>query len=100
MGIEDRGKHLGDRLLYDTIHDRGYAQWAGSPTIFRNLHPLHRGGRIGPLQKCGINSFPVPAGIFRKLLNRYIINTGSPFVCPDLFVRLMQVISFEHLKPR
>ncbi|OPX97789.1 MAG: hypothetical protein A4E58_01229 [Syntrophorhabdus sp. PtaB.Bin006] len=88
-GVEDRGQHLGDRLLNDTIKDRRDTQ---------NLHPLDRRGRIGPLQKSGFDLLPTAEDVLGKFLNRHVVNAGSPFVRLHLFPRFLQVLLFEYLR--
>ncbi|OPY61224.1 MAG: hypothetical protein A4E62_03110 [Syntrophorhabdus sp. PtaU1.Bin002] len=97
-GVEDRGQHLGDRLLNDTIKDRGDTQRSGSSTILWNLCPLNRRRYIGPLQKSGFDLLPVPEDVFRELLDRHIVYTRSPFVRLHLFPRFLQVLFFEDLR--
>ena len=97
MGIKDRSENLTDRLLNNTIHDNGDTEISGAAVVLGNLDTLDRIGTISPIQQRCLDSFPVLMGILGKLLNRNTIDTGSPFVCPDLFPCAEHVISFDNM---
>src|SRR4030042_744037 len=85
VGIKDRRKNLGDRLLNHAIHDNGDAEVSGSTVIFWNLNSLYRTGFIRTIQKRGFDFHPDGLGIRGELPDSDTIDSRSPSICLDPF---------------
>ena len=78
--IEDRGQYLRDRLLYDTVQDRRYAQGTQIPVGLGNEHPSHGRRVIRACHQARTNLLPVLPGKGGELGDGHPIHPGRPAI--------------------
>ena len=95
--VEDLLQRLQQQLLDESVQHRGDSQAAHPAVGLRDLHPFHRGHRVGPVQQFGSDSRPVFLKVSLQLDGLHAVHPRRAPVALHRFQGRLEVVCRDHL---